>query len=159
MDKDGAHETVYEYDKNKQRLMTYPHSITTTSNGNIFVADYAVGDKNNSKILALDRDGSVLDRYNGLQNINTINNPFQPVDITSTPLDNIVISDLCLNIIHILDSSCNLISFYKTTDIGIEYPRCTVFTNAKTFYIGCSAPKLNCSTTNSKLYEIEYSGF
>ncbi|XP_052070711.1 uncharacterized protein LOC127709291 [Mytilus californianus] len=155
MDKDGNHESVYEHDGNKQRLLTYPRSITSTSNGTIFVADYTQAYKINSKILALGKDGTILNTYSGHQDINNENQPFEPVSVRSTPIGNIIIPDRYLNVFHILDSSCNLISYFQTREIGIVKPYCVAFTGT-TLYIGCSEAK---TATNAKLYEIEYSGF
>ncbi|XP_071133176.1 E3 ubiquitin-protein ligase TRIM71-like [Mytilus edulis] len=157
MDKDGIHETVYEHTKNKKGLLTYPQSITSTANGSVVVADFTHDFANSSRILALDKDGNILNTYKGHPEINTLNKPFQPEDITSTPLDNIIIPDLDFHIIHILDNSCNLIAYYNMRDIGIAYPYCTAFTSTTSFYLGCAPPTDN--STNAKLYEIEYSGF
>ncbi|XP_063447353.1 uncharacterized protein LOC134726877 [Mytilus trossulus] len=156
MDKDGKHEFVYEYDNNKKRLMTYPRNITSTISGKIFVADFAYADRRNSRILALNKDGNILNTYKGNPNINNVDKPFQPESMQSTPLDSVVISDLNNQSIHILDNSCNLIYYKETRDIGIMSPSCVAFTSATLFYLGCSPP---ASSTNGKLYEIEYSGF
>ncbi|CAC5371501.1 unnamed protein product [Mytilus coruscus] len=115
MDKDGIHETVYEYDKNKQRLLTFPNSIASTSDGCIFIADFTQADKCNSRILALRKDGSILNTYSGHPDLNNKNEPFEPVIIASTLLDNIIIPDVNCHAFHILDNSCNLISYYKKT--------------------------------------------
>lgn len=157
MDKDGVHEAVYEYDKNKQRLLTFPNSITSINDGSIFIADFTQADKSNSRILALNEDGSTIDTYTGHPDLNNKNQPFEPVIIASSLLNNIIIADVNCHAFHILDNSCNLMSYYQTRDIGIEYPYCVAFTSATTFYLGCSQP-VN-SVTNAKLYEIEYSGF
>lgn len=45
MDEDGNHITVYDQDKHKQNIFSYPRSITTTSNGNIVVGDRISSDK------------------------------------------------------------------------------------------------------------------
>ncbi|XP_076075875.1 uncharacterized protein LOC143046627 [Mytilus galloprovincialis] len=156
IDQDGKHRTVHEYEKNKQRLLTYPQSVTSTNNGIIFVADYAVGDKINSRILAIDEEESVIGTYNGLPDINTVKDPFQPICLTRSPSDKVIISDFNLGIIHILDNLCNLLSYFKTTEIGIDYPHSTTFKNTKIFYIGCG--RCTSTTTNAKIYEIEYSG-
>ncbi|CAG2230203.1 unnamed protein product [Mytilus edulis] len=157
MDKDGKHEFVYEYDNNKKRIMTYPRSITSTINGNIFVADDVHDDRKSSRILALNKNGNILNTYKGHLNINNVDKPFRPGFIQSTPLDSVIISDFNCYAFHILDNSCHLMSYYQHRDIGIEYPYCVAFTSATTLYLGCVQPVK--SVTHAKLYEIEYSGF
>lgn len=158
IDQYGKQETMYEHDKNKQRLFSYPKSITSTINGNIIVADYSQASKNESRILALANDGTILNTYTGNPDVNNFNKTFRPNNIATTPLNNIIVPDINCNIIHILDSSCNLISYYKTSDLGIEHPYCAAFTTSSTkFYLGCSPAK--GSSSNAKLYELEYSGF
>ncbi|CAG2252159.1 unnamed protein product [Mytilus edulis] len=65
MDKDGIKKTVYEHTKNKQRLLTYPQSITGTANGTVVVADLTHDCANSSRISALDKDGNILNKYKG----------------------------------------------------------------------------------------------
>lgn len=131
---------MYEHTKNKQRLLTYPKSITSSANGTVVVADFTHDCANSSRISALDKDGNILNTCKGHLEINTVNKPFQPEDITSTPLDNIIIPDLDFHIIHILDNSCNLISYYlyNMRDIGIESPYCTAFQHSIVLSRMCS---------------------
>ncbi|XP_076075705.1 uncharacterized protein LOC143046427 [Mytilus galloprovincialis] len=87
MDQKGNHLTVHEQDKQKQRIFSYPKRITTTSNGNIFVAN--ITEDNRGRVLVLSKVGDIINEYNGCQDINTEDKPFKPASITTTPSDNI----------------------------------------------------------------------
>lgn len=154
MDQKGNHLMVYEQDKHKRNIFSFPLRITTTSNGNIFVVD-CFSEDNRGRVLVLGKDGDILNEYTGCQDINTTNKPLEIADITTTPSDNLVVIDLSNNL-HILDSYARLIYYFNTKTIGIEYPYCLVFTCPTTFYLGCSPPD---DITNVNVYEIQCSRF
>ncbi|CAC5390391.1 unnamed protein product [Mytilus coruscus] len=155
MDQEGNHLTVYEQDKHKHNMFSYPRSITSTNNGNIFVGDRISGDKR-GRVLVLGKDGDILNENTGCHDIYHKYKYLRIANITTTPSDNIVVFDLYHHL-HILDSSANPKYYYDIRDIGIKYSYCLVFTCPTTFYLGCSPP--TNSTTNSKVYEVQCSGF
>lgn len=55
MDEEGNYLTVYEQDKLRHNILSYPRSITTTSNGNIVVGDRISSDKR-GRVLVLGKD-------------------------------------------------------------------------------------------------------
>ncbi|CAC5371511.1 unnamed protein product [Mytilus coruscus] len=153
MDREGNHITVYEQDKYKQNICSYPFKITSTSNGNIFVVD-RLSDDGRGRVLVLGEGGNILNEYNGCEDIKTKDQPFKPASITTTPSDKVIVTDF-YNHLHILDSSANLIFYYNTKDIGIVNSYSLFFISSTIFYLGCSTT----STTNAKLYEIQCSEF
>ncbi|XP_071131495.1 uncharacterized protein [Mytilus edulis] len=155
MDKKGIHLTVYEQDKHKQNIFSYPRRITSNSNGDFFVVDMLSEDYR-GRVLVLGKGRDILNEYIGCQDMKRKDQPFKPTTITTTPSDNVIVID-AYNHLHILDSSGNLLIYYDTEDIGIENPYCLIFTNPTTLYLGCSPPRK--STTNAKLYEIQCSRF
>ncbi|VDI70123.1 tripartite motif-containing protein 9/67 [Mytilus galloprovincialis] len=154
MDKKGSLLTMYENDKHKQRIFSYPKSITTTSNENIFVVD-KITDDWRGRVLVFGQGSDILNEYTGCgQDIKTNYQPFKPISITTTPSDNVIVIDF-YDHFHILDTSGNLLFYYNTDDIGIEYSYSIVFTSATTFYLGCSP----VNSIIAKLYQIQCSGF
>ncbi|VDI15374.1 Hypothetical predicted protein [Mytilus galloprovincialis] len=156
MNEKGDHETVYEYDQHNQPIFTYPMSITSTSNGNIYVVDREIGKEGRVVVLAI---GSVLiSSYNGHPDINK-DKPFKPTKIMTTPRDNVMVSDLNTFVIHILDSTGNLVSWFDTKDIGILHPLSLAFTPTGQLYIGCGGKVgSTCTVKDAKIYEVTCSG-
>ncbi|VDI15372.1 Hypothetical predicted protein [Mytilus galloprovincialis] len=100
-------------------------SITSTSNGNIHVVDRKVGKE--GRVVVLVPGSDVINSYKGHHEINK-DKPFKPNRIVTTPRDNVMVSDLDTDTIHILDSEGNLKSWFITEDIGILYPFSLAFT-------------------------------
>ncbi|XP_076101001.1 uncharacterized protein LOC143070686 [Mytilus galloprovincialis] len=154
MNEKGDHETVYEHDKHNQPIFTYPRSITSTSNGNIHVVDRDHGEE--GRVVVLTTGSDVINSYKGHPEINKII-PFKPARIVTTPRDNVIVTDLDTDIIHILDSKGNLVSWYNTADIGIYYPYSLAFTPTGQLYIGCGR-QASSTVKDAKIYEVTCSG-
>ncbi|VDI33141.1 tripartite motif-containing protein 71 [Mytilus galloprovincialis] len=155
LNKDGDHEAVYEHNKHNQPIFSYPRRITTTSNGNIHVVDY-YKDGDSGKVVVLGKADDVINIYKGDTEINK-KVPFIPEGIVTTPRDNVIVVDLATNTLHILNNSGHLITYIKTTDIGIEDAYSLAFSQTGQLYIGCN--EANDSTAKeAKLYKVNISG-
>ncbi|XP_063404216.1 uncharacterized protein LOC134687688 [Mytilus trossulus] len=156
MNQKGEHETIYEFDKNNIRIFTCVKSITNTDNGNICVVD-RLSDDGRGRVVVLNSDGDILQIYTGHHDVNNEENPFKPVNIVTTPSDNIIVVDLVTYVLHILNNCGNLITHYNTGDLGIEMPHSLCFTRtAGQLYIGCTRGV--GSLEKGKLYEVNISG-
>ncbi|XP_052090155.1 uncharacterized protein LOC127726721 [Mytilus californianus] len=156
MNQKGEHETIYELDKNNIRIFTFVKSITSTDNGNICVVD-RLSEDNRDRVVVLNRDGDILQIYTGHHQVNNENKPFKPVNIVTTPSDNIIVTQLNIYIFHILNNCGHLITHYKMGDIGLAKPYSLCFTKtAGQLYIGCSTGLK--SSEKAKLYEVHLSG-
>ncbi|XP_071133124.1 uncharacterized protein [Mytilus edulis] len=156
MNKKGERETIYEHDKNNIRLFIYPLSITSTDNGNICLVDQ-LSKEYRGRVVVLNRDGDILQIYSGHDEINNEDNPFHPVNIVTTPSDNIIVAQLNNNIFHILNNCGHFIMHYNVGDAGISSAYSLCFTrNEEQLYIGCSTEV--GSSEKAKLYEVHISG-
>ncbi|XP_071169057.1 E3 ubiquitin-protein ligase TRIM71-like [Mytilus edulis] len=155
LNKNGDHEAVYEHDKHKQTIFSYPWRITTTSNGNIHVADYDIVERS-GKVVVLGPGGDVIHIYKGDTDINK-KKPFRPSTVVTTPRDNVIVADPESHTLHILNNSGQMITYIKTTDHGIERPFSLAFSQTGQLYIGCSKHVRN-TEKEAKIYQVNISG-
>ncbi|XP_071162326.1 transcription intermediary factor 1-beta-like [Mytilus edulis] len=156
MNKKGDKETVYEHDQHNQPLFNSPRYITTTCNGNIYVVD-TISDNWCGKVMVLGQEGHIINQYTGHPTINK-SEPFKPINIVTTPSDNVVVMDLDTDILHILNDNGHLISYFNTKDIGIEFPNSLAFNTTGQLYIGCTRA-VGEEAKDANLYEINIEGF
>ncbi|CAC5360999.1 unnamed protein product [Mytilus coruscus] len=143
--------------KHNKRLFTYPKFIASTSNGNICVVDW-LDDDYRSRVVVLSQGGDILGIYTGHPDVNTGSNSFIAQGILTTPLDNIVLTDLGNHLLHILTDQGQFITYFNLRDMGIIRP-CLALSTSGTIFLGCRSEKSSPETTKAKLYELEYSGF
>ncbi|VDI19158.1 Hypothetical predicted protein [Mytilus galloprovincialis] len=156
MDQEGKHLQEYEHDGNNKPLFTYPHSITTTSNGNIFVVDTLdAGDR--GRVVVLEQGGDVIHIYSGHPHINTERKPFKPRHLLLMPSGSVIVTDTNSRL-HILNNYGQLISFHDLLDIGIEWSYSLALSSSGHLYIGCGCEKRSPDTYKAKLYELECFG-
>ena len=156
MNQKGEHDISYEHDKNNIRIFTYVRSITSTDNGNICVVDKLAKDGRGT-VVVLNRDGDILQIYTGHHEVNIEDKPFQPVNIVTTPSDNIIVKVLSSDIFHILNNCGQLITHYNVGDLGITMSYSLCFTrNEDQLYIGCS--QTNGGSGKIHVYEVKISG-
>ncbi|XP_071160847.1 uncharacterized protein [Mytilus edulis] len=156
MNKKGDKETVYEHDEHNQPLFNYARYITTTCNGNIHVVD-EISDDRCGKVMVLRLGGHIINQYTGHPIINK-SKAFKPVDIVTTPNDNVVVVDPVPGILHILNDNGHLNSYFNIKEIGIRYPMSLAFNTTGKLYIGCTKAA-SSQTKEAKLYVINIEGF
>ncbi|XP_071137200.1 uncharacterized protein [Mytilus edulis] len=156
MNQKGEHETIYEHNKNNIRIFACVKSITTTDNGNICVVD-KLSEDGRGRVVVLNREGDILQIYTGHHEVNNEKKPFKPVNIVTTPSDNIIVAELNVYIFHILNNCGHLITHINMGDIGISKSYSLCFTRtAGQMYIGCTTRV--GSSKKAKLYEVNISG-
>ncbi|VDI07045.1 Hypothetical predicted protein [Mytilus galloprovincialis] len=158
MNPEGNKERVYGDDPTKDVSFTQTLSITDTSNDNIFVIDTTNDEEfyGNVKVLGVD---DIINTYSGHSAINTEHAPFTPSCLSTTPADNVIIADTNRNALHILNASGELITYIRTADRGITFPRSLCIAMAGQFcilYIGTSVGRT--SKDNGKLYKLNITG-
>ncbi|XP_052100327.1 uncharacterized protein LOC127734476 [Mytilus californianus] len=155
MNANGQEETVYELDQENRPLFTYPRKITDTRNGNIHVIDYKPSGFKGS-VVTLGKEGNIINKYKGDPNISVMSG-FKPVDIVTTPKDNVVLADVDTHTIHFLSNYGHLLTYFHTNDIGILYPYSLDFNLSGQHNIGCG--RLPCSETKeAMIYKVTISG-
>lgn len=152
MDLQGHHEVVYEFDKNKKPLFTNPAGIIT-SKGNIMIINQITSDFK-GRVITLEK-GVVSQIYTGHNDVNCKNHPFKPEQIATTQLDNVIISDMYNNTIHVLDNSGHLLFYCNTMEAGVMGPASLTCIKQGKLLIGCSIPKLSAKNPNAKIYEVD----
>lgn len=151
----GEHEPVFEHDRHNQPIFNYPNSITSTRIGNIFVGDYCPGCSGREVVLS--QGGDITNGYTGHPDINK-DHPFKPIDIVSTPIDNVVVKSLNDPVLHIINNQGYPVTCYNTNNIGIFHPYSLASITSGQLCIGCLRTK-GITTKEATLYELNISGF
>ncbi|VDI23046.1 Hypothetical predicted protein [Mytilus galloprovincialis] len=151
MDTCGKYLTRYENDKNKKPIFKGPLvcSITSTSNGNIFIIEYF-----HEGVVMLGK-GDVIDIYTGNPVYNYNIGSFNPISVVTTPMDNVLVADNGNHTLHILDNNCQLLTVCNIRDIGIKSPASLAIIMEGPFpvlYIGCHVCESNPET--GKLFKM-----
>ena len=96
--------------------------------------------------------------YTGHPKVNTEGCPFIPQHVITTPADNIIVTDVYTETLHILNNIGKVMTYYDITNIGIKpYSLAITMTGQfSTLYIGCTTDE--GSTENAKLYKVSLSG-
>ncbi|VDI50159.1 Hypothetical predicted protein [Mytilus galloprovincialis] len=156
MNQKGDHETIYEHDKNNIRIFTYPESVTSTDNGNICVVDW-LSDDCRGRVVVLSQDGDILQIFRGHPDINNESKPYRPMQIITTPSDNLIVTQLNLYIFYILNNCGHLITHCNVGEMSIQRPYSLCFTKTPgQLYIGCT--KVAGSSDKGKLFEVNING-
>ncbi|XP_071177826.1 uncharacterized protein [Mytilus edulis] len=124
MDQKGNHEKVYGEDKTKGISFSFPLKIGATNNENIFVID-ACNDGDEGKVVVIGHE-EIINTYSGHPVINTEDTPFTPTGLTTTPADNVIVVDCHNYVLHILNSSGQLITYISTMDKWITQFPCSI---------------------------------
>ncbi|XP_071133087.1 uncharacterized protein [Mytilus edulis] len=103
--------------------------------------------------------GGILGTYSGHPDVNTVNKPFMPVGILTTPSDKIIVTDMNNHSLHIMTDQGQSINCYHLYVMGILLPYSLVLSTTGSIFIGCVSEKGSRDTTKAKLYELNYSGF
>ncbi|CAC5418608.1 unnamed protein product [Mytilus coruscus] len=166
MNIDGKKEIVYHKDNKGKPIFTVPYRITTDNNNIIYVID-VLDEKDNGRIVALDKTNGArwIAAFNKTNKVKWVygGNPditkeqtFKPKDLVATKSDNIIVTDDDNHIIHILNTSGQCIYYINTKDqLGIVLPYSVDNDNRGTLYIGCNTYQ----TYDAKIYTIQVSGF
>ncbi|XP_071153412.1 uncharacterized protein [Mytilus edulis] len=157
MNQEGKYLKEYEHDGENKSLFTYPRSISSTSDGSIFVVD-RVHDDAKGRVVVLARGEEIIQIYSGHPHINTERKPFKPVYVSIISSGRTIVTELETNTVHILNNYGHFITFHNLLDIGIERSYSLAYSSSGHLYLGCTCKQGSPDTHKSKLYELEYSG-
>jgi hypothetical protein len=109
----------YQYKKHKQRLFTYPFRITDV-NFDIVVIDRTSED--DGRVVVLGKEGDVKWIFQGHPQINTEDKPFDPKDIVTTSVGNVIVADSNNHTLHVISGGGELLKYKVMSDQGVKLP-------------------------------------
>ncbi|VDI08899.1 Hypothetical predicted protein [Mytilus galloprovincialis] len=116
MDDKGNHEKLYG-EGSSSISFCYTYKITSTMDGHNFVIDQ-INDYFEGRVVVLGHEDTI-NTFCGSPTINTEDTLVTPTDLTTTPADNVIVVDFINCVLHILNSSGQLITYICTKDIVI----------------------------------------
>ena len=129
----------YQYNKRKQRLFTVPYRITGV-NTDIVVIDCI--SKFDRRVVVLGKEGCVKWTYQGHPQINTEDKPFNPSDIVTTSVGNVIVADCYNHTLHVISGEGGQLLTYKVmSDQGVIYPTSLDIDTSGQLWVGCSTYK------------------
>ena len=126
----------YQYNKHKQRLFTVPYRITNV-NSDIVVIDSTSND--DGRVVVLGKEGGVKWTYQGHPQINTEDKPFDPWDIVTTSVGNVIVADYNNHTLHVISGGGELLTYKVMSDQGVLYPVSLDIDTLGKLWVGCNA--------------------
>ena len=128
----------YQYNKCKQRLFTYPFRITDV-NSDIVVIDSTSDD--DGRVVVLGKEGGVKWIYQGHPQINTEDKPFDPCDIVTTSVGNVIVADYNNHALHVISGGGELLTYKVMLDQGVIFPWSLDIDTWGQLWVGCETYK------------------
>ena len=128
----------YQYNKHKQRLFTVPYRITDV-NGDIVVID-STSDED-GRVVVLGKEGDVKWIYQGHPQINTEDKPFDPCDIVTTSVGNVIVADCDNHTLHVISGEGELLTYKVMSDQGAILPVSLGIDTFGQLWVGCNTYK------------------
>jgi len=134
---DKKEKQSYQYNKRKQRLFTVPSRITYV-NSDIVVIDGTSND--DGRVVVLGKEGGIQWIYQGHPQINTEDKPFNPCDIVTTSVGNVIVADYNSHTLHVISVVGGQLLTYKVmSDQGVMFPWSLDIDTRGQLWVGCSA--------------------
>jgi hypothetical protein len=130
----------YQYDKLNQRLFTVPDRITDV-NSDTVVIDRTSND--GGMVVVLGMEGNVKWIYQGHPQINTEDKPFNPCDIVTTSVGNVIVADCDNHTLHVISGGGQLLAYKVMSDQGVIYPTSFDIDKSGQLWVGCITYKGN----------------
>ena len=128
----------YQYNKHKQRLFTAPYRITD-NNSDIVVIDCT--SRNEGRVVVLGKKGDVKWIYQGHPQINTEDKPFNPHDIVTTSVGNVIVADYNNHTLHVISGEGELLTYKDMSDQGVILPLSLDIDTCGQLWVGCDTYK------------------
>ena len=128
----------YQYNKHKQRLFTFPYRITDV-NSDIVVIDLT--SNQDGRVVVLGKEGGVKWIYQGHPQINTEDKPFDPCDIVTTSVSNVIVADCINDTLHVISGEGELLTYKVMLDQGVIGPESLDIDIWGQLWVGCSTYK------------------
>ncbi|CAG2218631.1 unnamed protein product [Mytilus edulis] len=145
--------SVIEYDKQNTRLFSLICRMTMDKTGNIVAVDFS--SKDITRIVKV-VNNSIEWIYEGNQDINTDEIPFNPFGLSITKMEILLEHGEDTHSLHILSEEGVLIKCCMMEDNNILLPYCLDFDSNGNLWIGCST--YENSEDNAKIHKLEISG-
>ena len=129
----------YQYNKRKQRLFTLPFRITD-KNSDIVVID-GTSDDDDGRVVVLGKEGNVKWIYQGHPQINTEDKPFNPRDIVTTSVGNVIVADCSNHTLHVISGEGELLTYKDMSDQGVILPLSLDIDTCGQLWVGCDTYK------------------
>ena len=124
----------YQYNKRKQRLFTVPYRITDI-NSDIVVIDRT--SNNDGRVVVLGKEEGVKWIYQGHPEINTVYKPFNPRDIVTTSVGNVIVTDCKNHTLHVISGEGELLTYKAMSDQGVIGPCSLDIDSWGQLWVGC----------------------
>ena len=142
----------YQYNKHKQRLFTFPDRVTGV-NSDIVVIKATSEDE--GRVVVLGKEGDVKWTYEGQPQINTENKPFNPRDIVTTSLGNVIVADGINHTLHVISGEGGQLLTYKVmSDQGVIFPLSLDIDTCGQLWVGCNT--YNGKPDDAKVHMITF---
>ncbi|XP_063405974.1 uncharacterized protein LOC134689902 [Mytilus trossulus] len=136
MNQDGDIQHTIEYDRNNQRLLTFPNRVKSFNN-KIVVVDI-MNKEWEGKVVMFDYGGQLHWTYNGCNCIISDQVKFYPTDVAITSTAMILVSDQYNYALHVLSPAGELIVCKDVKVLGIKLPISLAIDNNEVLWIGCN---------------------
>ncbi|VDI06355.1 Hypothetical predicted protein [Mytilus galloprovincialis] len=136
MNKDGDMLHTIEYDRDNQRLLSYPCRVQTLNDKTVVVD--IINREEEGRVIMLDYGGQLHWTYNGCNSINSDQVKFYPRDVAITSTDLILASDVENHAIHVLNPAGEVIVWKDVKCLGIEFPWSLSIDKSDVLWIGCN---------------------
>ena len=132
MDHNGDIKQCFEYDRDNQRLFTWPRRICSNDKY-IFVVDLLHGGP--GRVVVIDKVGQLQWNYNGSVD------KFDPKDIAVTSTEIVIVTDCNNHALHILSLSGEVIICKKISELCIHFPCSLSIDDDDKLWVGTSDSK------------------
>lgn len=132
-------------------MFSYPARLKTDSKSVVYVADWTEAVVFSGRIVAVDPNGHLKFTYNGYPNLPTI----FPRGIAITPSNNIIISDVENNALHVLNSRGELLGVhFVNKEYNIERPHPLCMENKGFLLIG-NGVRIDDEDSNANIFVVK----
>ncbi|VDI32326.1 tripartite motif-containing protein 71 [Mytilus galloprovincialis] len=149
----GKQKQSYEYDKHKQRLFTFPIRIESNLNNDILVIDRT--SNTGGRVVVLDREGEVEWTYQGHPQVSVGDDAFNPIDIVTTSVGLVIVTDFVNHALHVLSGEGDLLTYKVMKDQGITCPMSLDIDYKGQLWVGCHS--WDFERTDAKLHVVKIS--
>ena len=91
--------------------------------------------------MVLGKEEGVKWIYQGHPQINTENKPFDPRDIVTTSVGNVIVADCIHHTLHVISEEGELLTYKVMSDQGVILPMSLVIDTLGQLFVGCDTYK------------------
>jgi hypothetical protein len=90
------------------------------------------------KVVVLGKEGDVKWIYQGHPHINTEDKPFEPRDIVTTSVGNVIVADCDNHTLHVISGEGELLTYKVMSDQGVILPMSLDIDTLGQLWVGCN---------------------